>query len=96
VKELVAAMNLRAAERGQMSGAVSLALHYLAEVRSYRKFIIWLVYYQIFVCLTNSNRGKPRGIKPELPNKNYKPFKWTKSATDIINSINKAKTAYSN
>jgi transposase len=32
----------------------------------------------------------------EYWNKNCKPFKWTKSATDIIDSINKAKTAYSN
>jgi transposase len=29
-------------------------------------------------------------------NKNCKPFKWTKSATDITDSINKAKTTYSN
>jgi hypothetical protein len=29
-------------------------------------------------------------------NKNLKPFKWTKSATDIMTSINKAKAAYLN
>jgi hypothetical protein len=29
-------------------------------------------------------------------NKNSRPFRWTKSAKDIMGSINKAKAAYSN